>query len=91
MVQFYYKGLHACFPVPLQLYCWSSKDVLDQVIEESDLSSTADIMKEWEVSELATALGEAQLQVHKGEVKSGLYAATYIAICRDTVEQLMRA
>ena len=32
-------------------------DKLDQVIEESNLSSIADILKEWEVSELATALG----------------------------------
>ena len=33
------------------------KDILDEVIEESNLSSIADVMNEWEVSELATTLG----------------------------------
>ena len=42
------------------------RDILDQVIEESNLSNIADIMKEWEVSELATALGVTRSDVHRG-------------------------
>ena len=41
------------------------KDILDQLIKESDFNSIADIMKEWEVSELATALGVTRSDLHR--------------------------
>ena len=49
-----------------RLTAGTPKTALDQAIEESDLSSIADTMKEWEVSELTTALGVTGSDVHRG-------------------------